>query len=85
MLFKIVLDEVFKVAPKDVNFSKIFVDHYFFFFGVNVLFTNANLSSFDISKNHSPPVVGSPFWLPDFKSSSSQVELYCHSATCVDI
>ncbi len=66
MLFKIVLDEVFKVAPKDVNFSKIFVDNYFFFFGVNVLFTNANLSSFaekgvPSCKNHSPPVVGSPF------------------------
>lgn len=67
MLFKIVLDEVFQVAPQDVNFSKIF-DVNYLFFSCSKLFvvTNANLSSFaekglPSRNNHSPPVVRSPF------------------------
>lgn len=75
MMFKIVFDEVFQVAPKDVNFSKIFVDKFFFFFleSCSKLFvvTNTNLSSFAEKvlpswNNPCPPVVRSPFWLPDF-------------------
>ncbi len=38
MLFKIVLDEVFQVAPQDVNFSKIFDVNYLFFWSPAVQF-----------------------------------------------
>lgn len=73
-MFKIVFDEVFQVAPKDVNFSKIFVNKIFFFLeSCSKLFvvTNTNLSSFAEKvlpswNNPCPPVVRSPFWLPDF-------------------